>query len=115
RALADHHGAVDYTFNGLDACVVGVECEYSIDATLTDAGDAVTSNLRWKATAERNDGPLADQQILYGDSFAASFSTDASGVAWFGPSGGFPAAAVGLETGATTSFRTTFEQPGDYE
>lgn len=110
---------VTFTFTGLDDVTAG-EVGFTITTKVTNNG-AIADNipLRYKAVVTKDGSALANQVIKYpetgddpGDlSTWHSFTTNAEGVAYFGPSTGFTLTqlpALLTAEGVTTPFQTSF-------
>ncbi|WP_296969456.1 right-handed parallel beta-helix repeat-containing protein, partial [Tepidanaerobacter sp. EBM-38] len=109
---------VTFTFTGLDNIVAGT-VGFAINTKVTNNG-AIADNipLRYKAVVTKDGSALANQVIKYpeaGDNLDPStwhsFTTDAEGVAYFGPSSGFTLTqlpALLSAEGVTTPFQADF-------
>jgi hypothetical protein len=110
--------SAQFTFVGLDSVLPNSQARFSITAAAV-SGIADTRLIRYKALITKNSLPLAGQEINYpeaGDDSSDistwhSFSTDANGVAFFGPTTGFPLSllpALKSASGISTNFAAIF-------
>ncbi|ARU63484.1 hypothetical protein CBW65_22630 [Tumebacillus avium] len=107
---------VNIGFGGFENVVAGQETAFTVSAATLNVPEEMA--LRYRATLVGKDGtPVANQTISYQTELGwLSFTTDANGVAFFGPAAGFKPAEIGLESeeGLTTNFKTTMATAGDY-
>jgi hypothetical protein len=104
---------VTFKFDGFDSFKADTENDFKITTTAKNIDKAI--KLRYKATLKNGVEPVDGQIISYkeGDSWK-DFLTDASGVAYFGPSTGFTVEQLDLAKGVTTDFKATVANAGEY-
>lgn len=111
------HPAAQLSFTGLSGHLISGTVPFSITAQVTDTSgisltQPITTLLRYRAQVMRDGAPLEGQVISYAD---GTFSTDAEGIAWFGPVSGFRLADLPelVTRGITTAFESNLS-PGTY-
>ncbi|MBX5483519.1 MAG: hypothetical protein IRZ16_16985 [Myxococcaceae bacterium] len=117
-------GAPEISFGGLDALTANTRSLVTVTARVP-VDFYPNALLRWRVALVRDGLPVPNQVAYYplpGEeiaphmSWTASFQTDSSGIAWFGPANGFTASQAGLDrpAGTTTRFSVAYA-PGSYE
>ncbi|TCP54624.1 S-layer family protein [Tumebacillus sp. BK434] len=114
--FVQHSTFVNIGFGGFENITAGKEAQFTVSAATINVPEEMA--LRYRATLVGKDGtPVANQTVSYQTELGwLSFTTDANGVAFFGPEAGFKPAEIGLESedGITTNFKTTMANAGDY-
>ena len=113
---------VNFTFTGLESVTANEEFEFAVTSKIANNGavDSSTDKLRFKAELKKGDVAVSDIEINYtegeGTPFAASFTTNADGIAYFGPADGILPVGVQalIDLGVTTPFKTTLADAGEY-
>ncbi|MED4780366.1 hypothetical protein [Brevibacillus choshinensis] len=105
---------VSYEFNGFDQFKAGIETAFDIKATATNI--PADKNVRYKALLKKDGSAVANQVISYQAAPGEwqTFTTDADGIAYFGPETGFKPADIGLDKGIVTGFKATVANVGHY-
>jgi uncharacterized protein YjdB len=101
--------------SGFDGFKAGVENSFSIKATATNIDD--TTRVKYKATLKKDESLVANQVIWYEEGTPGnwkSFTTNESGVAYFGPGTGFTMVELDLSQGVKTGFKATIDEDGSY-
>lgn len=115
--------AVTSSFTGLGTLEATMRGLTSMTAAV-DAGFDPNAMLRWKITITNSSNqPVAGVRAYYNtgettshETWTAFIESDAQGISWFGPVGGFTAAQAGLTAagGVTTQFSTLYAASGSY-
>ncbi len=112
-----HPADVSFTFTLPTSPVAGTEYEYLITTKINDSAAIPGDDyVRYKAILTKDGSPVAGLVIKYPEATDTNWpttyhtmTTDADGVVWFGPAGGFQVSSIPAlkTTGVTTPFRTT--------